>query len=184
MKMEDMIMVSVDDHACEPADMWEKHLPVKWKDKAPKLIHQNGADLWVYEGRAMPNIGVNAVAGRVPEEGINNLCWEADYPHSDTTWPDTPERLWESFAGANISDADINKITYQNAMKWFNYDPFKHIPKEQCTVGALRAKAKHVNVDLVSHNRGKPPSDFKKGYATIEDIVMQMAGAMANVKVK
>ena len=68
MKMDDMIMVSVDDHVCEPPDMWDRHLPAKWKDKAPKLIQQNGADLWVYDGRVMPNIGVNAVAGRVPEE--------------------------------------------------------------------------------------------------------------------
>ena len=439
MTMDDMTLVSVDDHVCEPPEMWDRHLPTKWKDKAPKLIRQNGADLWVYDGRVMPNIGVNAVAGRVPEEygmeptaldqmrpgaynvdarindmnaggilgamcfasvpgfvgqlynmgkdkeqalailqayndwhidewcgkhpgrfiplslpilwdanlgaaeirrcmkkgchavslpdnpialgyksfhdkfwepiwqacheenvticlhigsgtqinlqdmsgpaeilisglpvtlynvatelvfaefirkydnlkfslteggagwipyflertdytyrhhsawtkldlgkgrlpsdifrehilacfiddksavrnrdviGVNNLCWEADYPHSDTTWPHTPERLWDSFAGQEISDSDINKITHENAMRWFNYDPFRYRDREKCTVGALRAEAKHINVDLVSHSRGKPPSDFKKGYATIEDIVTQMAGALANVKVK
>ena len=51
-------------------------------------------------------------------------------------------------------------------------------------MGALRAQASHVDVKLASHNRGKPPSDFQKGYATIADIVTQMAGALANVKVK
>ena len=68
MKLDDMIMISVDDHVCEPADMWDNHVPAKWKDRAPKLITQNGADLWTFEGGVMPNIGVNAVAGRVPEE--------------------------------------------------------------------------------------------------------------------
>ena len=439
MELNDMIMISVDDHVCEPPDMWEKHLPAKWKDKAPKLISKDGADFWLYEGKMMPNIGVNAVAGRAPEEygmepnalsqmragaydidariddmnvcgmlgsicfasvpgfvgqlynaprdkeqalamlmayndwhieewcgkypgrfiplslpvmwdaklgaeeirrcarkgchavslpdnpialgyksfhdpfwepvwqacheenvticlhigsgtqvnlqdtsgpaeilisslpitlynvatelvfaefirkydnlkfclieggagwipyflervdytyqhhhrwtkldlgkgrlpsdifrehilscfiddkagvrnrdliGIDNLAWEADYPHSDTTWPHTAEKLWESFQGENLTDEEIDKISYKNAMRWFNYDPFKHIPKEQATVGALRAQAEHVDVSVVSHNGGKPPSDYAKGYATIQDIVIQMASALASVQVK
>ena len=391
MQMNDMIMVSVDDHVCEPPDMWDQHVPAKWKDKAPKLIHQdNNTDIWVYEGRVMPNIGINAVAGRAPEEygmeptslshmrsgcydiddrigdmnangmlgsmcfasfpgfvgqlfsatkdkklakviveayndwhidewcakypgrfiplslpmlwdanlaadeirrcarkgchavslpdspiplgwpslhdeywdpvwracheenvticlhigsgtqiniqdqkgpaeilisslpvtlynvatelvfaefirkydnlkfslteggsgwipyflervdytydhhhrwtrldlgegrlpsdifrqhilscfiddasgirnrdviGIDNLSWEADFPHSDTTWPQSPEKLWDSFGHSSITDDEINKITHENAMRWFNYEPFKHIDREQCTVG-------------------------------------------------
>ena len=27
--------------------------------------------------------------------GIDNICWEADYPHSDSMWPGAPEELWE-----------------------------------------------------------------------------------------
>ena len=37
-------------------------------------------------------------------------------------------------------DDEINKITHLNAMNHFKFDPFKHIPKEQCTVGALGRK--------------------------------------------
>ena len=36
MQMNDMILVSVDDHVCEPPDMWDAHVPAKWKDRAPK----------------------------------------------------------------------------------------------------------------------------------------------------
>jgi hypothetical protein len=43
-----------------------------------------------------------------------------------------------------VSDSDIEKMTYQNALRWFRYDPFAHRPKEQCTVGALRAEADGV----------------------------------------
>ncbi len=32
-------------------------------------------------------------------------------------------------------------MTHENAMRIFRYDPFAHRPKEQCTVGALRAEA-------------------------------------------
>jgi hypothetical protein len=39
----------------------------------------------------------------------------------------------------SISDLDVDKITHLNAMRAFRYDPFVHRPREQCTVGALRA---------------------------------------------
>ena len=29
------------------------------------------------------------------EIGIDNICWEADYPHSDSMWPGAPEQLDE-----------------------------------------------------------------------------------------
>jgi hypothetical protein len=43
-----------------------------------------------------------------------------------------------------VSDTDINKMSHLNAMRWFSYDPFAHRPKDQCTVGALRAEADGV----------------------------------------
>ena len=67
-------------------------------------------------------------------------------------------------------------------MRWFNYEPFKHIDRKQCTVSALREQAQDVDVSLVSHSGGKPPSEFERGYATIGDIVNQMMDALANPK--
>ena len=37
MQLEDMIMVSVDDHVVEPPDLFEQHLTPEYKDKAPKI---------------------------------------------------------------------------------------------------------------------------------------------------
>ena len=69
MQMNDMILVSVDDHVCEPPDMWDRHLAAKWKDRAPRLVHkEDGSDVWVFEGQQIPNVGLNAVAGRAAEE--------------------------------------------------------------------------------------------------------------------
>ncbi len=109
--------------------------------------------------------------------GVENITWECDYPHSDSTWPKAPEVLWKSLGG--VPDADIHRITWQNTMRHFQYDPFKHIPKEECTVGALRAKAKHVDLTPRAGAGGKSPSDYAKGYATVGDIVKQMAGALS-----
>jgi len=81
---------------------------------------------------------------------IDQITWECDYPHSDCTWPQSPETLMKSLSG--LSDEEIDKITHQNAMRAFHYDPFAHIPREQCTVGALRAQA--IGVDLTPRSFG------------------------------
>ena len=72
------------------------------------------------------------------EIGIDNIAWECDYPHSDSLWPYAPEKLHADFVKHSVPDDDINKITYQNAMRWYQFDPFAHVPREQATVGALR----------------------------------------------
>jgi predicted TIM-barrel fold metal-dependent hydrolase len=108
--------------------------------------------------------------------GIDTITWECDYPHSDTTWPRAPEILSESFDG--VSDEDIQKITHANAMRHFQLDSFTHIPREQCTVGALRAQA--VDVDLSQHSTGgKPPTEEKGRFITTQDVTTQLASVYA-----
>ena len=42
-----MILVSVDDHVVEPPDLFEKHVPAKYKDIAPRIEHMpDGTDRW------------------------------------------------------------------------------------------------------------------------------------------
>ncbi len=104
--------------------------------------------------------------------GIDNITWECDYPHSDTTWPNAPETLWESLAG--LPESDVNKISHENAMRSFQFAPFSHIPREECTVGALRAQAKDVDLTPKSQG-GKPPSDLASGFVTTKDVTTQLA---------
>ncbi len=69
MQTDDMILVSVDDHVIEPRGMFDGLLPAKYQDKAPKLIRrEDGTDFWHYNGNEIPNVGLNAVVGRPPEE--------------------------------------------------------------------------------------------------------------------
>ena len=84
--------------------------------------------------------------------GIDRITWECDYPHSDSTWPRSPERVAESLIG--VGDDDVNAMTHGNAMRLFHYDPFSIIPRDQCTVGALRAGA--TGVDVEARSSGKP----------------------------
>ena len=72
MQRDDMIIVSVDDHVVEPPNMFDAHLPAKYADIAPKLIRKDdGTDVWRFQTIEVPNIGLNAVAGR-PEGGVRD----------------------------------------------------------------------------------------------------------------
>ena len=82
--------------------------------------------------------------------GIDNIAYEVDYPHSDCTWPHSPEELWEHIELAKCSDAEIDKITWQNAARWLRFDPFRQLPRSQASVGALRARAQDVDLRLRS----------------------------------
>jgi predicted TIM-barrel fold metal-dependent hydrolase len=85
--------------------------------------------------------------------GINNISWECDSPHSDSSWPAAAEELAEVMTG--LPDDDINKITFENACRWFSFDPFEHRTREQCTVSALRAEAVDHDVAVRSFDQGR-----------------------------
>jgi predicted TIM-barrel fold metal-dependent hydrolase len=89
--------------------------------------------------------------------GIDNICWEADYPHSDSMWPGAPEQLHDVLTEHSVPDDEVNKMTFENAMRWYHWDPFTHITREQATVGALRkaAEGHDVSVQALSkHEHG------------------------------
>jgi predicted TIM-barrel fold metal-dependent hydrolase len=83
--------------------------------------------------------------------GVDNILWECDYPHSDSSWPNSPELAAKQLDG--VPDDEVNKITHENAMKLFSWDPFPRRPREQCTAGELRKEA--VGVDPVTRGRGR-----------------------------
>jgi hypothetical protein len=102
------------------------------------------------------------------------ITWECDYPHSDSTWPNAPESVMKILS--DVPDDEINKITHLNAMEQFNYDPFAHIPREECTVGALRAQAADVDLTPRSHGKGKFQDE---GIVTAVTLAERMAARMA-----
>ena len=78
---------------------------------------------------------------------IDMITWECDYPHSDSTWPQSPEFVTKQMDG--VPDDDIDKMTHTNAMRLFNYDPFTTLGgRENCTVAALRSQAEGWDVSI------------------------------------
>jgi predicted TIM-barrel fold metal-dependent hydrolase len=69
MEVNDLILVSIDDHVIEPADMFERHVPAKYADQAPKVVTTDaGVDEWIFEGHTAGMMGLNAVVTWPKEE--------------------------------------------------------------------------------------------------------------------
>lgn len=69
MDMNDMVLISVDDHISEPPDMFERHLAGDALASAPQFkVAANGTNYWDYQGMYLPSVGLNAVVGRPLEE--------------------------------------------------------------------------------------------------------------------
>nr|WP_223205356.1 amidohydrolase family protein [Gordonia jinghuaiqii] len=69
-----MQLISTDDHLIEHPKLWQDRLPSKYLDAGPRIIERvmnegrPPAQVWQWEDRMYPYIGLNAVAGKKPEE--------------------------------------------------------------------------------------------------------------------
>jgi predicted TIM-barrel fold metal-dependent hydrolase len=87
--------------------------------------------------------------------GMDNIAWECDYPHSDSSWPLAPEELHQVAAAAGVPDDELDQICHTNAMRWFSFDPFANRARDACTVGALRAEAGDHDVEIRAFDKGR-----------------------------
>jgi predicted TIM-barrel fold metal-dependent hydrolase len=51
--------------------------------------------------------------------GVDNIMVESDYPHADSTWPDTQAVLAQTLTG--LPDKEVHAITHGNAAKLFRH---------------------------------------------------------------
>jgi predicted TIM-barrel fold metal-dependent hydrolase len=82
---------------------------------------------------------------------LEMVCWECDYPHSDSSWPTSPEQFMKQMLASGCSDVEIDKISHANAMRLYHYDPFSTLGgRDNCNVGALRRQAEGWDVSVVA----------------------------------
>jgi hypothetical protein len=60
--------------------------------------------------------------------GVNNIMVESDYPHADTTWPNTQEKLHAQVG--KLPKRAIERITWRNASDLFDLRVPKDIQKD------------------------------------------------------
>src|SRR4051794_31189405 len=98
-------MVSVDDHLVEPPEMFDQTMPDRWRDRAPRIERRDdGSDVWTFEGSVIPNVGLNAVAGRPKEEyGIEPTAFDEMRPGCY----DVDERVKDMNAGGVLASMNF-----------------------------------------------------------------------------
>jgi predicted TIM-barrel fold metal-dependent hydrolase len=63
--LDDVQIVSVDDHVIEHPKVWQDRLPAKFREAGPRSIRDDqGRDVWMFEGTPHFNGGLGAVAGK------------------------------------------------------------------------------------------------------------------------
>jgi len=150
MRPDEMILVSVDDHVVEPPDVFEGRIPEKYRDRAPRHVRKkDGTDIWSFEGAQLPNIGLNAVAGRPPEEyGVEPTsfdqlrpgCYDVDERVRDMNvngvlasmcFPSFPGFVGQTFAGCKDKDLALAVLRAYNDWhieSWCGAHPGRFIP--------------------------------------------------------
>jgi hypothetical protein len=99
MEMNDMVLISVDDHVCEPPNIFDNQLSGDLLASAPKnLTDQNGNNYWTYQGNDRPLVGLNAVVGRPFGE----------YGMEPSSFSQLREGCYD--VHARIDDMDVNGI--------------------------------------------------------------------------
>jgi len=53
--------------------------------------------------------------------GVDHIMLESDYPHADSSWPDTQALLARRLEG--LPEADVRKLTHENAANLFRHPP-------------------------------------------------------------
>ncbi|MBW2427168.1 MAG: amidohydrolase family protein, partial [Deltaproteobacteria bacterium] len=51
--------------------------------------------------------------------GIDTLLWASDYPHSQTTWPESAKAIEETFAG--VPRDEVRKIVSESAGRLYGF---------------------------------------------------------------
>ena len=71
--VDDMVILSIDDHTIEPPDLFANHLPASYRDRAPRLVsNAEGKERWEFEGKEFGVFALNATVTWPKEEwGLN-----------------------------------------------------------------------------------------------------------------
>jgi hypothetical protein len=76
----------------------------------------------------------------------------------------------------HLDAAVISKITHENAMAAYSFDPFRHIPKEHARAGHLRAQA--TDVDVVTHVGRQASQRDRDAWTRMTQFALQAQGAV------
>ena len=102
-------------YVLERADfVWGKHRYwAPFGDVLPsEIFHRQFAVCAVNESFGLSEEAIDSI-------GIDNILWESDYPHSETTWPGSQTEAAKVLG--RLGQEQVDKITYKNAERIFNF---------------------------------------------------------------
>jgi len=162
---EHMKLISVDDHVVEHGRVWADRMPERFRESGPRLVEADAqgrvpgaasappvpphSEVWLLEGKVVPTVATNAVAGRPREEygfepfrldQVRPGCYDPkarladmdlDGVHAQLCFPSFPR-----FAGTQFLQVEDRELglacvrAYNDFMveEWCATDPARFIP--------------------------------------------------------
>jgi len=108
--LNDLVLVSVDDHIVEPPTLFDAHIRERYRDQAPHVVTgPNWGDLWALEDGFAPIVGLNVVAGCPPEEyGLD----PTEYTQMRPGCYDATERVRDMSAGGVLAGLNFPTLPH------------------------------------------------------------------------
>ena len=132
MNIDDMVMISIDDHVVEPPDLFEKYFPKSLKDQGPKLTanpRNPDVQAWMFQGVVVGSSGLNAVASWPKEEwgmdptgyaemrpGIYDMSLRVRDMDANGTLAATLFATFPGFAGTHLASLPDKKLSLAAAL--------------------------------------------------------------------
>jgi predicted TIM-barrel fold metal-dependent hydrolase len=106
-------------YALERADtVWEQH--DSWQH-SKELIPEPPSTY--YYGRIFGCFTADRVGlANLEQVGVDNICFETDYPHTDTTWPNSKAYVERMIADSGLDDETTYKVLRGNAIRMLDLD--------------------------------------------------------------
>jgi predicted TIM-barrel fold metal-dependent hydrolase len=146
-------VISVDDHLVEPRHLFEGRLPSHLADRAPYVrTTSKGNEIWVFDGQAYPQVGLNAVVGRSKDDSpmepvrfdeMRRGCWDPDARVADMDlagiWASLnfPSQI-TGFCGtvySQCSDAELGLACVRAWNDWFHDEWWEPHPNRFVPLG-------------------------------------------------
>ena len=84
--------------------------------------------------------------------GVDHIMWECDYPHADTTWPDSQAIALDTLKVGGVNDEEADLITHGNAERVFNWK--MAVPTGAGPIAAVDARSDPVTAAATRWRRG------------------------------
>lgn len=161
----DYRIIDCDQHVIEPPDLWDRGLPRKYRDRAPKLVKdEDGGDAWLL-GENIESLGLVAAMNRTPK----TLKW------TGVRYEDMHPGIFEPKGRLELMDEDgVDAAVFFPPQRTMIY--FMFVDDKEFQVAGMRAYNEFIS-DFVSHCPERLGSIWQMPGAGIESAVAELRAA-------
>jgi predicted TIM-barrel fold metal-dependent hydrolase len=131
--VDDLWMISVDDHLIEPPNVWVDRLPAKFRDRGPNWVTDDQGEAWVIDDDVRVVVNGAVVSAAFP-------AGQNPPPFQPMQWAEIPKNCWDPIARAEAMDIDhvIASLPFPN-LPGFAGRVFQNLKDKELALLCLQA---------------------------------------------